>query len=108
MVGFLMNVDTLINGTHTHSRTQDQFIQSCLSKIENSGKALNYRLFKRQFDTENYLYSLDDIFLYEFGRFRTLNHKLPIESGRWQNVDPNMKICNLCDKMKLETNFIII
>ena len=51
-----------------------------LSKIDNSGKALNYRLFKRQLETENYLYSLDDNFLFEFCRFRNLNHKLPIES----------------------------
>ena len=40
-----------------------------LSKIDNSGKALNYRLFKRQLETENYLYSLDDNFLFEFCPF---------------------------------------
>jgi hypothetical protein len=56
---------------------------------------------------ENYLYSLDVNFLYEFCRFRTLKHKLPIESGRWQNVDRKMRICNLCDKKEMETNFII-
>ena len=61
---------------------QDQFIQSWFSNIENSGKALNYRLFKKQFEMEYYLYSLDVNFLYEFCRFRTLKHKLPIESGR--------------------------
>jgi hypothetical protein len=51
-----------------------------LSKFDNSGKALNYRLFKRQLETENNLYSLDDNFLFVFYRFRNLNHKLPIES----------------------------
>ena len=44
------------------------------------------------------MYSPDYNFLYEFCRFRTLNHKLPIESGRWQNADRNMRICKLCDK----------
>jgi disulfide oxidoreductase YuzD len=40
-------------------KMQDRFIQFWLSEIENSVKALNYRLFKRQLETENYFYSLD-------------------------------------------------
>jgi hypothetical protein len=43
--------------------------------------------------------------LYEFCRFRTLNHKLPIESGKWKNVDRNMRICNLCDKKEIGDKF---
>ena len=41
-------------------KLQDQFTQSLFSNIENSGKALNCKLFKKQFETENYLYSLND------------------------------------------------
>lgn len=80
--------------TQTHFRHN---IQSYLSKIENCGKALKLQDFQKTiYDTENYLYSFDDIFLYEFGRFRTLNHKLPIDSGRWQNVDRTcIRICNM-------------
>jgi len=66
---------TYIWDTHTFSnavwlrlnikqKLQDRYIQSWLSEIENSGKALNYRLSKRQFESENYLYSLGDNFLY--------------------------------------------
>ena len=58
---------------------RDQFIQLWLSLIQNSPKALNYRIFKEQFETENHLHTLDDNFLFEFCKFRTLNHKLPIE-----------------------------
>jgi len=46
-------------------------------------KALNYRIFKEQFETENYLHILDDNFLFEFCKFRILNHNLP--TGRWHN-----------------------
>jgi hypothetical protein len=56
-------------------------------------------------EAENYLYSLDDNFSYEFCRFRTLNHKLPIESGGWQNVERNMIICNLCDENVIGNEF---
>jgi len=53
---------------------RDQFIQLWSSLIRNSQK--------KQFETENYLHTLDDNFLFEFCKFRTLNHKLPIEYGR--------------------------
>ena len=29
----------------------------------------------------------------------------PMESGRWQNVDRNMRICNLCDENETEDEF---
>jgi hypothetical protein len=59
-----------------------QFIQLWSSLIQNSPKALNYRIFKEQFEAENYLHTLNDNCLFEFCKFRTLNHKLPIEYGR--------------------------
>ena len=34
----------------------------------------------------NYLHTLDDNFLFEFCKNRTLNHKFPTECGRWQNM----------------------
>ena len=45
---------------------RDQFIQLWLSLIQNPPKALNYRIFKEQFETENYLHILDDNFVFEF------------------------------------------
>ena len=33
----------------------------------------------------------------DFRRFRTTNHKLPIEQGRWDNIDRNNRICFLCN-----------
>ena len=63
-------------------------------KMQTLTKALNYRIFKEQFETENYLHILDDNFLFEFCKFRTLNHKLPIEYGRWHNIARNIRFCN--------------
>ena len=42
-------------------------------------------------------------------KFRTTNHRLPIEIGRWQNIERNNRKCLLCDTntMALEMNFII-
>ena len=30
-------------------------------------------------------------------KFRTSNHKLPIETGRWSNIPRNQRICHLCE-----------
>ena len=84
---------------------RDQFsIQFLLSLIQNSPKALNYRTFKEQFETENYLHILDDNFLFEFCKFRTLNYKLPIEYGRWHNIARNMHFVIYVIKTKLGMN----
>jgi hypothetical protein len=40
-------------------------------------------------------------------KFRTTNHRLPIEIGRWQNIERNNRICLLCDTKPLEMHFII-
>ena len=34
-------------------------------------------------------------------RFRTTNNKLPIETGRWNNIDLPERKCQLCDKKDL-------
>jgi hypothetical protein len=45
-------------------------------------KALNYRIFKENFEIENYFRVLEDKDIYTLCKFRTTNHKLPIETGR--------------------------
>jgi hypothetical protein len=34
-------------------------------------------------------------------RFRTINNKLPIETGKWQIIDRGQRICNLCNKLQI-------
>ena len=66
-------------------RLTDQFIQDWVSRCNESSKGINYRLF-----TNNILkcqeYILSNISIHKqriLARFRTTNHKLPIETGRW-------------------------
>ena len=33
---------------------------------------------------------------FTFCRFRTSNHRLPIEVGRWENVERHNRLCQLC------------
>jgi hypothetical protein len=50
--------------------------------LQISPKALSYRLFKSNFRFEKYLDVLNDKNRFTFCRFRTSNHRLPIEVGR--------------------------
>jgi hypothetical protein len=50
-------------------------------------KALNYRIFKTKFEFEEYFNILNIGDVIRLCRFRTTNHYLPIETGRWRNID---------------------
>jgi hypothetical protein len=60
--------------------------------MANSSKGICYRLFKENFEFETYLDILSDKDRITLCKFRTCNHRLPIEIGRWQNVDRSDRI----------------
>jgi hypothetical protein len=68
----------------------DQFKQTWSTSVENSPKALNYRLCKNGVG----------IFC-----FRTSSHRLPIEIGRWQNINRENRVCNLYQGRELGDEF---
>ena len=67
-------------------RTKDQFRQNWASEIFDSSKCFNYRMFKTNFECENYLTILEDSQRIVFTKFRCRNHKLPIETGSHNNI----------------------
>ena len=73
----------------------DQFKQKWHSALQISPKALSYRLFKVEFRFEKYLDVLNDKNRFTFCRFRTSNHRLPIEVGHWANVERHNRLCQL-------------
>ena len=79
----------------------DQFRQSWHENIENSPKCINYKIFKYDLVFEKYFDILDDRDIYTLCKFRTLNHCLPIEQGRWLNIERGERICTFCDKNDL-------
>jgi hypothetical protein len=86
-------------------RLFDQFQQEWRSSMENSSKGLCYRLFKVNFEFEPYL----DILSYKnritFCKFTTGNHRLPIETGRWNGIDHGNILCNICTDAKIGDEF---
>ena len=71
-------------------------------------KLRTYRLFKNNFNIEDYLnwgsYSQRRLIT----KFRISSHKLEIERGRYLNIPPNNRFCKLCkDQVEDEIHFLL-
>ena len=84
---------------------KDQFRQEWLSSVENSAKSLCYRIFKDELSFEKYLTLLPRNQIYVLCKFRCGNHRLPVETGRWQNVPRADRFCHLCDSADIGDEF---
>ena len=77
---------------------QDQYKQTWCSNVFHSPKTINYRIYKTEHCFEKYLHILNKKDLYILCKFRTMNHKLPVEAGRWQNIPREERFCILCNE----------
>ena len=74
----------------------DQFVLQWFSNIENSSRGQFYSIFKKDFTLETYLLKLPEYCRLWITHFRCSNLRLPIETGRWQNIPRHDRICTLC------------
>ena len=74
----------------------DNFKHEWLELVFNSSKCLNYRIFKTELVLEQYFNLLPYDLASALCHFRTLNHKLPVEHGRFWGVERDDRICELC------------
>ena len=87
------------------TRLCDQYKQTWNDEIFISPKCINYRIFKTQHGLEKYFSVLPADLWRAFCHFRCLNHKLPIERGRFWGVERDDRICDLCSMGKLGDEF---
>ena len=78
------------------SKLNDQFIQKWFSQMNNSSRGLFYSEYKTEFGLEKYLLKLNLSDRIMIAKFRCSNIKFPIETGRWNGVPKDERICNLC------------
>ena len=69
----------------------DQFIQEWNGKLEGSNKGKQYKLLKD--NIEKYLITLPIQYVSPLFKLRTLNHKFPVETGRWSNTPYHERFC---------------
>ena len=94
----------IVSVTHETPAVADLYMKRCLD-IQNNSKTLNYRLFKDKLEFEKYFDILEDRDLFTFCHFRTVNHKLPIKYWRWNNIQKENRVCNLCNSQDLGDKF---
>jgi hypothetical protein len=82
-------------------RLEDQFLQNWNSLVQNSSKAINYKTFKTEFKYKEYLNNLEIKDAILLCRFRTTNNKLPMETGRWNNIPRENRKCKLCNRSQI-------
>lgn len=84
---------------------QNQFVQDWRSIVDNSPKCINYRIFKTNLNLEKYLLILPTDLRITFTKLRTCNHRFPIETGRWHNIEKHLRKCTMCDSNSIGDEF---
>ena len=83
----------------------DIYLQEWHAKLQNSSKGRAYSIFKQDLNFETYLNTLNKSSYIPLIKFRTSNYKLPIETGRWENIPLNERKCTLCNKNDIGDDF---
>ena len=88
---------------------QSNFMKQWKCTVYNSRKCDLYRIYKEDFAFENYLYSTSRKVRRTLCKFRTCNHKLPIERQRYTNIPRDMRRCDQCDSQSIgdEYHFLL-
>lgn len=87
------------------TRLQDQFKQEWNGSVQTMPKCATYKLFKGDWGQPKYLLILPRQLRIPLSKFRTSNHKLAIERGRYNNIVRHERKCNLCTENKLGDEF---
>ena len=63
-----------------------------------SSRGKTYQIYKEQISLERYFNLLPDKLWKPILKFRTSNHYLPVETGRWNKIPLEDRICTLCNE----------
>ncbi|MCW4343991.1 MAG: reverse transcriptase family protein [Candidatus Thiodiazotropha endolucinida] len=78
-------------------KLHDQYIQEWLALSDTSSSSMNYRLIKNDFERSRYFQLLPDFLSKKMLAFRTRNHRLPVEVGRWTGTPLQERKCEHCN-----------
>ena len=78
-------------------KQKDQYIQTWSSLVDQSLSGTNYCIFKDKFRMNDYIKLLSNKQVKTLTAFRTRNHRLPVEIGRWSSISLSERMCFFCD-----------
>lgn len=79
--------------------------QAWNANLLESNKGRNYSIFKQEINFEHYIKTLSRTMYLPLLRFRSSNHRLPVETGRWINTPYEERKCQLCDNNDIGDEF---
>ena len=91
--------------TQISKTLSDLYIQEWDTKVISSSKGKTYSVFKNDINFENYLIKLNKKHWSTLLKFRLSNHRLPVETGRRDNIPLEERKCNLCEKNDIGDEF---
>ena len=84
----------------------DMYKQKWYADINNSSRLESYCIFKHDFVSEKYLdFIHEKKYRIALARFRTSSHSLNIESGRYENIPRELRLCKSCNMQRVESEF---
>ena len=92
----------------THRKLKDIFIQNWHAEICQTSDTNLYKYFKNTFERNVYFDKLSFFQCKNIIRFLTRNHRLPIETGRWQNKPVNERKCITCSDIGDEYHYLFV
>ena len=106
----LQNYDTQFNYKRMlKQRIRDNYIQVWHAKLNESNKLFYYRMFKTEFQLENYLLiTTNECLQKQLSRFRLSSHHLEIEKGRHNGIIREERLCKLCNSKAVESEYHFI
>lgn len=93
---------------HIQERLQCQFEQCCMASIRSSSKCTLYKEVKIVFELEKYLVCLPRSLYIYLTKLRLSSHKLPIETGRYNNTPRELRVCDMCSDNVLGDEYHLI
>jgi len=90
-------------------KMKNAYFEKWKSDIQTSNKLSFFRSFKDNYESEKYLDIIDNFEQRRhFTKFRVSNHQLAIETGRYQKMPIEDRICTLCDKHVVESEIHLL
>ena len=99
--GCWLSQDTINDTWFKAAATQlinDQYLKDWSATLNTTSSRMNYKLFKDSPQQSSFLNSLSNYYCKIFIAFRTRNHRLPIELGRWNGAALRDRLCPLCSE----------
>ena len=89
-------------------RLQDIYIQEWWHSVENTSSDRLFRYIKNGFTRESYLNRLNRPLRVALTKIRLSSHAFSIERGRWEKINRDNRLCDLCGVVEKEYHCLIV